>query len=159
MIDVQLQQDYTDDALPINEAFVTTIASAVMSFFEEGNYEMGIACVDKPTSQHLNLTYRNKDKPTNVLSFESQIDEHISQAIGSHPLGDLVICVPVVLQEALEQNKTALHHFSHLVVHGMLHLLGYDHETSPEDAEQMEALEIEILSTLNIKNPYADIEI
>lgn len=159
MIDVQLQQDYTNVALPITDALVNRIANAVMSFFEENAYEMGIACVGETTSHKLNLSYRNKDKPTNVLSFESQMDEALCQAIGSHPLGDLVICIPVVLQEAVAQNKTPLHHFSHLVVHGMLHLLGYDHETSEEDAEQMEALEIEILSTLGIKNPYEDVEI
>ena len=70
------------------------------------------------------------------------------------PLGDLVVCVPVVLQEAQEQQKQPLHHFTHMLVHGTLHLLGYDHETSEEDAEEMEGLEIEILAKLDLANPY-----
>ncbi|MCF4837249.1 rRNA maturation RNase YbeY, partial [Acinetobacter baumannii] len=107
-------------------------------------------------SHQLNLQYREKDKPTNVLSFPSDIPEEVLPMLDALPLGDLVICIPVVLQEALEQKKTAQNHFAHLLVHGVLHLLGYDHETSDEDAEEMEGLEIEILAKLNIANPYQE---
>ena len=69
-------------------------------------------------------------------------------------MGDLVICIPVVLTEACEQQKTPIEHYSHMLVHGVLHLMGYDHETSETDAEEMEALEIEILAKLGLKNPY-----
>ncbi len=71
-----------------------------------------------------------------------------------YPLGDLVICIPVVFTEAEQQQKSATAHFTHLVAHGVLHLLGYDHELSDEDAEEMECLEIEILAKLGIDNPY-----
>ncbi|AZB90048.1 rRNA maturation RNase YbeY [Acinetobacter pittii] len=118
--------------------------------------EIGVACVDLNESQQLNLQYREKDKPTNVLSFPSDIPEEVLPMLDALPLGDLVICIPVVLQEALEQKKTAQNHFAHLLVHGVLHLLGYDHETSDEDAEEMEGLEIEILAKLNISNPYQE---
>ena len=79
--------------------------------------------------------------------------------LDAEPLGDLVICIPVVLQEAAEQHKKPLDHFTHLLVHGVLHLLGYDHETCEADAEEMEALEIAILKKLTIENPYQADEI
>ena len=76
--------------------------------------------------------------------------------LDSFPIGDLVICIPVVLTEAVEQGKAPLTHFTHMLVHGTLHLMGYDHETSDEDAEEMEALEIEILAKLGFDNPYLE---
>ena len=78
----------------------------------------------------------------------------MAQILDSFPIGDLVICIPVVLQEADQQHKQPLIHFTHMLVHGTLHLMGYDHETSEQDAEEMEALEIEILKKLAIDNPY-----
>lgn len=108
-------------------------------------------------SHQLNLQYREKDKPTNVLSFPSDIPEEVLPMLDALPLGDLVICIPVVLQEAFgtkrKPHKIILRIF---LVHGVLHLLGYDHETSDEDAEEMEGLEIEILAKLNIANPYRE---
>ena len=76
--------------------------------------------------------------------------------LAARPLGDLVICIPVVLQEAAEQHKVPVEHFTHMLVHGTLHLLGYDHEVSDEDADEMEALEIEILAKLGLNNPYRE---
>ncbi len=118
--------------------------------------EITIRIVDEEESQHLNSTYRSKDKPTNVLSFPSELPDEILAILDNKPLGDLVICMPVVLKEAVEQGKTSEEHFAHLVVHGLLHLLGYDHETSPEDAAEMEALEIQIMAVLGFDDPYAD---
>ena len=116
--------------------------------------DLSIRMVDLAESQQLNADYRGKDKPTNVLSFPSDVPEHMAEMIGYRPLGDLVICWPVVQAEAAEQQKAVLDHLCHLTVHGVLHLLGYDHETSDTDAEEMEALEVEILEKLAVGNPY-----
>lgn len=122
------------------------------------SYGLTVVCVDCPESQELNATYRQKNAPTNVLSFASDLPTAMIDKLGYRPLGDLVICIPVVLAEADEQQKSPQHHFTHLVVHGILHLLGYDHETCDNDAQQMEALEIAILKQLGIDNPYQDDE-
>jgi len=113
------------------------------------NPELTIRIVDIEESQHLNSQYRNKHKPTNVLSFPFEVPEGIEINL----LGDLVICADVVKQEANEQNKITNSHWAHLVIHGCLHLLGYDHITEDE-ALEMETIEIKLLSTLGIDNPY-----
>jgi probable rRNA maturation factor len=114
--------------------------------------ELSIRLVEVEESAELNNTYRGKTGPTNVLSFP------FDSPIPMEPklLGDLVICVPIVEKEALEQAKQLEHHWAHLVVHGCLHLLGYDH-IEDEQAEEMEAFEVEILQTLAIDNPYLDL--
>lgn len=113
--------------------------------------ELSIRLVEIEESAELNKTYRDKIGPTNVLSFP------FDSLIPMEPklLGDVVICVPVVEKEALEQAKHLEHHWAHLVVHGCLHLLGYDHIEN-DQAEEMEAFEIEILQILAIDNPYQD---
>ncbi len=111
--------------------------------------EVCIKIIGKEESQTLNHTYRNKDKPTNVLSFPSEIPDFVE----SDHLGDLAICAPVVEREAIEQDKPVNHHWAHMTIHGLLHLLGYDHIEDVE-AEEMEALEIKLLSYLDIANPY-----
>ncbi len=157
MIDLVLQHDYQDERLLIDEDHLLKVITATLNHFNSNKtYEIGIACVDSQHSQQLNTTYRHKDKPTNVLSFPSELPDEILDELDCLPLGDLVICIPVVLKEADEQHKVALEHFTHLVVHGVLHLLGFDHETSLEDAEEMEGIEIEILSKLGIDNPYVE---
>jgi probable rRNA maturation factor len=109
--------------------------------------------------KNLNQTYREKDKSTNVLSFTGY-DENLLRILPqteSIPLGDIIFALETIQAEALEQNKTFEHHLNHLFVHGLLHLLGYDHEAE-DDAKLMEQLEIDILSTLLIPNPYEAIE-
>ncbi len=113
--------------------------------------ELTIRIVTAEESQELNSTYRGKDKPTNVLSFPSDLPEHIEEPY----IGDLVICAEVVEQEAIAQNKLLAAHWSHMVIHGTLHLLGFDHIEDAE-AEEMEALEVEILTGLGFANPYED---
>jgi probable rRNA maturation factor len=102
--------------------------------------------VEAEEGRHLNRDYRGKDYATNVLSFPYESGEQIC--------GDLVLCLPVVQREAGEQGKSPEAHFAHMVVHGMLHLQGYDHETGRDDAERMEAKEREILQALDFPDPY-----
>ncbi|MBV1900771.1 MAG: rRNA maturation RNase YbeY [Kordiimonadaceae bacterium] len=124
--------------------------------------EIYIELVPSARSHELNKEYRGKDKPTNVLSFPGTEPDVLAAAFafaekGGPPvaLGDLIIADAVVLQEASEQNKPVAHHLIHLVVHGVLHLLGYDHMID-HDAEKMETLEREILATLNVPDPYGE---
>jgi probable rRNA maturation factor len=111
--------------------------------------EITIRIVDEEESHTLNMQYRSKEKPTNVLSFPFEAPAQIDLNL----LGDLVICAPIVSKEAQEQSKTEISHWAHMVVHGTLHLQGYDHIENDE-AEAMEALEIEVLKTLGFPNPY-----
>lgn len=123
-------------------------ASAALDMCQQEG-ELTVRLVDTEESHELDLQYRGKDRPTNVLSFPFEAPIGIDINL----LGDLVICKQVVETEAKEQNKTLAHHWAHMVVHGCLHLLGYDHIEDDEAAE-MEALEVKILSTLNIADPY-----
>jgi len=113
--------------------------------------ELSIRLVGVAESAELNLTYRAKSGPTNVLSFPFDSPIPMEPTL----LGDLVICVPIVEKETVEQAKQLEHHWAHLVVHGCLHLLGYDHIEN-DQAEEMEAFEIKILQTLAIDNPYLE---
>ncbi|WP_180082183.1 rRNA maturation RNase YbeY [Acinetobacter sp. A1-4-2] len=156
-LNLSLQQDYQSPELVLKRAYIKKVIETTLRFINvDQDCEIGIACVDNDESQKLNLEYRQKDKPTNVLSFPSDVPEEVLAMLDALPIGDLVICIPVVLQEAIDQNKTPIEHFTHMLVHGTLHLMGYDHETSDEDAEEMEALEIEILAKLGFKNPYTE---
>ncbi len=112
--------------------------------------ELTIRLVDEAEGRELNHTWRQKDYATNVLSFPAEL-------LDIPLLGDLVICVPVVAREAAEQGKKLEAHWAHLVIHGCLHLLGYDH-IDDEEAEEMEALERELLAELGHPDPYADDE-
>ncbi len=156
-LSLSLQQDLQAPELVLKRAYLKKVVETSLRHIDtQSDCEIGIACVDNAHSQQLNLEYRGKDKPTNVLSFSSDLPDEMAAILDSFPLGDLVICIPVVLREASEQNKAPLTHFTHMLVHGTLHLMGYDHETSNEDAEEMEALEIEILAKLGFDNPYLE---
>lgn len=113
--------------------------------------ELAIRVVDASEMTQLNAQYRQKNKLTNVLSFP--FEAPVGVPLERNYLGDIVICEAVVLDEANAQQKTAQAHWAHLVVHGVLHLLGYDHEKDTE-AEIMETLEINILAGLGVQNPY-----
>ncbi len=112
--------------------------------------QVTVRFVDAEEGQALNREYRHKDYATNVLSFPYEIEPVVC--------GDLVICAPVVEREATEQGKSLEAHSAHLIVHGMLHLQGYDHETSKTDARHMESLERTILQTLGYADPYSNHE-
>lgn len=111
-----------------------------------------IRLVGNAESRRLNRTWRGKDKPTNVLSFPS--GAALPVASQSMELGDLAICAPVVAREAREQQKLPRAHWAHMVIHGVLHLLGHDHENDA-DAHEMEALEVQLLAGFGYSNPYA----
>lgn len=113
--------------------------------------ELVIRIVDKAEGRKLNHRYRGKDRPTNVLSFPFEAPH----GVPLQALGDLVICAPVVAREAEEQGKQLAAHWAHLVVHGVLHLRGFDHGDE-ETAASMERLEVEILATLGFADPYGD---
>jgi probable rRNA maturation factor len=154
-LSLTLQQSFEAPELVLKRAYVKKIVETTLRHIDtQSDCEIGIACVDVDESHKLNFEYRAKDKPTNVLSFPSDLPDEMAEILESFPIGDLVICIPVVLKEATEQGKQPLTHFTHMLVHGTLHLMGYDHETSEQDAEEMEAIEIEILHKLGFENPY-----
>jgi len=115
--------------------------------------EISISLVSDKMIQTLNCQYRNMDEPTNVLSFAARDIDTPSAAEECYLLGDIVLGYETIAREAREQHKSFHDHFSHMVIHGLLHLLGYDHEND-EDAKTMETLEIKIINTIGIKNPY-----
>jgi probable rRNA maturation factor len=115
-----------------------------------------IRIVDEPEAQRINREYRKRDYATNVLSFPAELPEGLPVEVRQSQLGDLLICAPVVAREALEQNRPEVDHWAHLTIHGILHLLGYDHE-HPAEAAVMESRETEILKNLGIPDPYLEI--
>jgi probable rRNA maturation factor len=150
---IDYQQAYEGEesivsAIP-SPAELETWANAVLSAEGLSEHEITIRFTDEAESQSLNSEYRGKNKPTNVLSFPFEAPPGIDMNL----LGDLVICAPVISREAKEQGKQVNDHYAHMTVHGILHLLGYDH-ISDEEAEVMEGKEIEILAELGIDDPY-----
>lgn len=115
--------------------------------------EISIQVVNEQTISELNETYRHKSGPTNVLSFPFEAPPGLPEEEAKTLLGDIVICAQIVKNEALQQHKDLQSHWAHMVVHGVLHLLGYDH-LNDEDAEHMENLEVQLLQTLAFPNPY-----
>jgi len=145
-LDLQIATQNTDN-LPSLEDFSRWVTAALPTIGDE--FEVTIRLVDEAESQSLNSEYRGKDKPTNVLSFPFEAPMDLDVPL----LGDLVICTQVVNQEAKEQQKPLLHHWAHLTIHGILHLRGYDH-INDDEAEEMEALEVQLLASLDIPDPY-----
>lgn len=150
-INVDIQYAIANDLLPEEVIIKNWAETALENLLENG--ELTIRIVDKEEATELNERWRNAKGPTNVLSFPSDNIQHIVPDL----LGDIVICAPLVKTEAEQQNKEYLSHWAHLIVHGILHLMGYDH-SEEQDAIKMEALEIEILKKLDIPNPYLKID-
>ncbi|GMQ74895.1 MAG: rRNA maturation RNase YbeY [Gammaproteobacteria bacterium] len=144
-VDVQVACD--DDDLP-GRADLRAWASAAVGALRE-DAELTIRIVDEAESMRLNSRYRNKDGATNVLSFPFDAPAGVDLPL----LGDIVVCAPVVRREAKQQSKSVSSHWAHMVVHGSLHLLGFDHEQA-RDADEMEAMETRILAALGFDNPY-----
>lgn len=126
--------------------------SAALQSQEFVDAEVSVYIVDEDEGQELNAQYRGKDYPTNVLSFPADI----AAEVGVPLLGDLVVCAPVVAREAQEQGKTLQAHWAHMLVHGTLHLIGFDH-IEDDEAEAMETLETQIVTGLGYPAPYQDI--
>lgn len=147
IIDLQIASENQSN-LPTLEQFTHWATQAVRA--ESIEPEITIRIVDEAESHELNLTYRGKDRPTNVLSFPFECPEEVDLPL----LGDLIICRQVVEREAQEQGKPLLAHWAHMVVHGSLHLLGYDH-IEDDEAEEMESLETEIMTGLGFEDPYS----
>ena len=146
---LDLQVATQNSQLPSQAEFELWVRTALGNTMDEA--ELTIRIVDSSESQMLNNTYRGKDKPTNVLSFPFEAPPEIELPL----LGDLVICAAVVENEALEQNKPLQAHWAHMVVHGCLHLLGYDHIDDIE-AEEMESLETQLIEGLGFTDPYKE---
>jgi probable rRNA maturation factor len=155
-LDLDLQAATASTGLPSQADFERWAASALAGRRERA--ALTIRLVDPEESQSLNLHYRGVDKPTNVLSFPFELPPGLpADDPAADLLGDLVICAEVVQREALDQGKEASAHWAHMLVHGVLHLLDYDHVTDAEAAE-MEALETAILRGLGFPPPYQDQE-
>ncbi|WP_299001957.1 rRNA maturation RNase YbeY [uncultured Shewanella sp.] len=148
MLDRQIALEDTSN-LPSQTDLSLWVTAVLEGRMDEA--ELTIRIVDSEESQQLNHDYRGKDKPTNVLSFPFEAPAEIALPL----LGDLIICAPVVTGEAQAQNKTLQAHWAHMVVHGTLHLLGYDH-IDDADAEEMESLETKIITQLGFTNPYQE---
>ena len=145
-VDLQIATENLE-GLPTEEQIVQWATAAVQP--EGDEVEMTVRIVDEAESHELNLTYRGKDRPTNVLSFPFECPDEVELPL----LGDLVICRQVVEREAVEQEKPLMAHWAHMVVHGSLHLLGYDH-VEDNEAEEMESLETQIMQGLGFDDPY-----
>jgi len=151
-LDVAVSYALPRAGLPAATSFRKWVAAALKNRIREA--DLAIRLVDAKEGRSLNHHYRGKHYPTNVLSFPAELPEGLPEEVKFPLLGDLVICAPVVAHEAAEQGKPLNAHYAHLTVHGVLHLLGWDHEDDKE-AEAMEQLEREILAELGIADPYA----
>ena len=151
MIQIDMEVASSAPGLPSETDVQRWVSAAVGD--RRANAEVSLMVVDEDQGQQLNRDYRGRDYPTNVLSFPADLPPELGLPL----LGDLVVCAPVVAREAAEQDKALDAHWAHMLVHGTLHLLGYDHEQD-DDADIMEALETEILIALGFPAPYADRE-
>ena len=159
IVDLQVAEDSDDQPPPSSiERWVTTTINlaqqppkTLLNRAADEHTELTVRIVDRQEITELNLRYRHQDKATNVLSFPADLPDHIDLPL----LGDLIICADVVRQEAIEQHKSPTDHWAHMLVHGTLHLLGYDH-IDDDDADAMETLEIAILDKLGVANPYLE---
>ncbi|MCR8921179.1 rRNA maturation RNase YbeY [Dasania sp. GY-MA-18] len=148
-LDLQIADNLAPVAasLPSSAQLELWVAAALAGRKDEA--ELTIRLVDEQEISQLNATYRHKDKATNVLSFPADLPEHIDIPL----LGDIIICPAVVAAEAQQQQKTLTAHWAHMVIHGTLHLLGYDH-IEEQQAVAMEAIETQLLADLGYPNPY-----
>jgi probable rRNA maturation factor len=148
-ITIIIESQRWEQVIPDAAAWAQGVVAHVLAAYE-CEESVAVVLADDVMIQRLNREFRGKDKPTNVLSFPANPDDEMDAGM----LGDIILSVETLESEAAEQNKTVMAHASHLLVHGVLHILGYDHEVSEEDAQEMEAEEIALLAELGIANPY-----
>ena len=146
-LDLEVQVATTHESLPSETEIARWIEAALP---DRPDTALLLRLVDRSESASLNTRFRGKRGPTNVLSFPADLPKEVTLPL----LGDIVICAPLVAEEAAGQGKAERDHWAHLVIHGVLHLLGYDHQ-DPAEAQRMEQLEVEILNRLGIADPYA----
>ena len=147
---IEIQTIFKSNGQPDQEQIQRWVDAALEDVNQET--EIVVRIVDEQESTELNEQYRHKPGPTNILSFPVEVPEGIELNL----LGDLVVCAPVLEKEALDQHKALTDHWAHIIVHGVLHLLGYDH-IDDNEAKLMESKEISILNKLTIKNPYLQV--
>ena len=147
-LDVAVSYGLPRAGLPAAASFRKWIAAALQGRILRA--DLALRLVDEREGKCLNRHYRGKNNATNVLSFPAELPKGVKLPL----LGDIVLCAPVVAREAREQDKPLAAHYAHLTVHGVLHLLGFDHD-DPRDADAMEAIEREILAGLGLPDPYA----
>lgn len=146
---ITLQNKCSSENIPSEQILQRWVDVALTDRID--NSSLCIRIVDEAEMTELNETYRKKQGPTNVLSFPIILPNDIT--LDEKPLGDIVICVNIIEQEVKEQRKTLEAHWAHMVIHGVLHLIGYDHENDTE-ADEMESLEINLLAQLGYPDPY-----
>ncbi|MBH0087032.1 rRNA maturation RNase YbeY [Psychrobacter sp. SCQQ22] len=145
--------DYIDEQ--INSGLVLPyFADIDVELWQEKAKSLDIYITDETEGRELNLEARGKDYATNILSYPSDLPAAIIELMPTLALGELIICHDVIVREAAEQEKTVAQHISHLLTHGVLHLLGFDHELGQAEQDEMEQFEIEVLAGLNLPNPY-----
>lgn len=153
-VDLQVALEVGDLYVPDEKKIASWAASALdRADYEKPDALLSVRIVDRTEIQDLNKKYRNIDKTTNVLSFPYDALPDVDLNF----IGDIVACAGVINEEAVQQSKPAENHWAHMVVHSVLHLVGYDH-MNVEQADEMESLEIDILSNLRIPNPYGEID-
>jgi probable rRNA maturation factor len=152
--ELEIQRASTSIKAPDDDQFQQWINAVPAP--HDRQFSLTIRIVDEHEAQHFNRVYRNKDYATNVLSFPADLPEGLPDEIRQSQLGDLLICAPVVVREAMEQHRPETDHWAHLTIHGVLHLFGYDHE-QVDEAAVMESLETEILAQLGISDPYLNL--
>ena len=161
MVNVEIQNPYGFDTIPNLNDIQTWSSAALQTKKAKDSLSLVIRIVDEEEGIALNHTYRDKNTATNVLSFPYEVPEYaadipeLQNEYSQQYLGDLVLCEKVVINEAKAQNKTLEQHWAHLIIHGVLHLQGYDH-IDDHDAIIMESLEIEIMKHLGFANPYSE---
>jgi probable rRNA maturation factor len=150
-LELSLSCDEALEGVPSEAQFLAWAEAPLAD--RKGLFTLSLRVVGEAEGRELNRRYRGKNRPTNVLSFGAGVPPELAEGMGFLPLGDLALCAPVVVREAAEQGKSELSHWAHLTIHGVLHLLGFDHEEAAA-ARRMEDQERELLTRFGVEDPY-----